>query len=192
MFKRSLSRMGDIAKNSINASIKGEGNLTKNRSSKPFSEAAQRNKGEGITPTKPSEQNNTPSNLEKLRRFHRYKPESNPQDSILYAKPGDPAYPGSPAAFDPRLTSSHETPKTLPKERPKPVHPESKPQDSILNAKPGDPAYPGSTAAFDPRLISSHKIRETLPKELSRLLKEGKIPPGILPDPPESSGSTSN
>lgn len=131
MFRRPFIRMGESAKNSINSSIKGEGNLTKNRSSKPFSEAAQRNKGEGITPTKPSEQNNTPSNLEKLRRFHRYKLESNPQDSILYAKPGDPAYPGSPAAFDPRLTSSPETP-------------------------------------------------ETLPKELSRLVQEGKIPPGVV------------
>ncbi len=154
MLKRFLSRTASIAKNNIDSGIKRDGSLPKNGSIKPFSEAVQQHKGEGMTSTKPSEQNSTLSNLEKLRRFHGLKRESNPQDSILNAKPGDPAYPGSPAAFDPRLTSLHETPKTLHKEKPKPVHPESNPQESILYAKPGDPAYPGSPAAFDPRLTS--------------------------------------
>ncbi len=160
MLKRFLPRMAAIAKNDINSSTKCDGSLPKNRSSKPFSEAAQRNTGDGMTSTNPSEQNSTLSDLEKLRRRHGL----NRQDSILDAKPGDPAYPGSPAAFDSRLTSSHETPKTLHKERPKPVHRESNPQDSILDAKPGDPAYPGSPAAFDPRLTSLHETPKTLPR----------------------------
>lgn len=149
MFKRFLPRMATIAKNSINASIKHEGNLPKNRSSKPFSEAAaQRNNGEGITPTKPSEQNSTLSDLEKLRRRHGF----NPQDSILDAKLGEPAYPGSPAP-DIRITSSRENRRMHPQERPQPVKDADTPS-SIFNAKSGDPAYPGSPATSDPRLIS--------------------------------------
>ena len=42
--------------------------------------------------------------------------ESNPQRSILDARPGEDAYPGSPTASDPRMISSSETPRSLHKE----------------------------------------------------------------------------
>ncbi len=68
MHRRSL-RIADIAKQSVAPNTK----LMLKQSSQPFSEAAKRNEGEGITSTTPSEQNSAISKVEKHRRdFYRH------------------------------------------------------------------------------------------------------------------------
>jgi hypothetical protein len=118
MFKRSLSRIGDIAK-----SRTCESSLLKN---------------------------STLPKVEQLRKLHGYKPESNPQDSILNAKPHEKSYPGSPAP-DPRWSETRGiSPTENPGQADRQNKSESDSERSILDAKPYEKSYPGSPAP-DPR-----------------------------------------
>jgi hypothetical protein len=135
---RQISR--EVVKNSSKSIRKQESNLAANRSYKTFSETAPQNDGKDTISTKASEPNSALSKVERLRKeFYRnntsrtmasetlkmYQEQRRQSEHIrhklepiLSEQERNEVYPpGSPAAFDPRLTSLLEASKTLHQEQ---------------------------------------------------------------------------